>query len=282
MFRVSGTWTSTFNAIRNTLKSRLQMEVQRKRRKKITSAAVAAENSPSWARAVLWHNCAHTRSISERYFFPFSCCSGLSEFGVAHIWTNRSVVLCALHFHAWKITESCEWVAHYVPYNCQISKISIVLFGRRRVKMFDDIIFKWKKSFPSSSVREPISDRDEADGSSIAFIERNDFDSNASNRSNNLMGIFRSYINRFNQKNVTDGSPNLMLPRVYAPDDAHCFDWDPIELKAKEKYIEDIDNVIDKFARVISVNETTSPRRNRFFYVHKFFLCSALQPVRFR
>lgn len=105
------------------------------------------------------------------------------------------------------------------------------------------------------------------DESTITFIERNDFNANVSSRTN-LLGIFRSYFNRINQKSMSDGNTNLMLPRVYAPDDAHCFNWDPIELKAKEKYIEDIDNVIEKFARVISVNETTSPRRNRFFYVY--------------
>lgn len=136
--------------------------------------------------------------------------------------------------------------------------------------MFDDLVFNVKKSFRSFSVNELKSDRDETDGSTIAFLQRSDFDLNTSNRSN-LIGIVRSYFNRFNQKNVTDANTNMMLPRVYAPSDAHCFDWDPIELKAKEKYIEDIDNVIDKFARVISVNETTSPRRNRFFYV--FFIC---------
>lgn len=130
--------------------------------------------------------------------------------------------------------------------------------------MFDDLILNLKKSFKTPSV----GDRDETDGSTVAFIERRDFDLDAPNRTN-LIGIFRSYFNRFNQKNVTDGNTNCMLPRVYAPDDVHHFDWDPIELKAKEKYIEDIDNVVDKFARVISVNETASPRRNRFFYVYK-------------
>lgn len=139
--------------------------------------------------------------------------------------------------------------------------------------MFDDFVFNLKKSFRSSSVNESKSDRDDTDGSTIAFLQRSEFDLNTSNRSN-LIGIFQSYFNRFNQKNVTDGNTNLMLPRVYAPNDGHCFDWDPIELKAKEKYIEDIDNVVDKFARVISVNETTSPRRNRFFYVNSFFFYS--------
>lgn len=136
--------------------------------------------------------------------------------------------------------------------------------------MFDDFVFNVKRSIRSSSVDELKSDRDDTDGSTIAFLRRSDFDSNTSNR-NSLIGIFRTYFNRFNQKNVTDGNTNLMLPRVYAPNDAHCFDWDPIELKAKEKYIEDIDNVIDKFARVISVNETTSPQRNRFFYIVNIF-----------
>lgn len=133
--------------------------------------------------------------------------------------------------------------------------------------MLDDFIVNLKKSLQSSSRNESSNDRDHADGSTTAFIERRQFDRNPSNRTN-FISIFQSYFNKFNQKSdVTDGNTNLMLPRVYAPDDAHCFDWDPIELKAKEKYIEDIDNVVDKFARVISVNETTSPRRNRFFYV---------------
>lgn len=133
------------------------------------------------------------------------------------------------------------------------------------VKMFDDLFVNLRKTFQSTT----NSDRDRTGESAIAFIQRNNFDLNTSNRSN-LIGMFRSYFNRFNQTKLADGNASLMMPRVYAPEDAHNFDWDPIELKAKEKYIEDIDNVIDKFARVVSVTETNSPQRNRLFYVCSF------------
>lgn len=130
-------------------------------------------------------------------------------------------------------------------------------------------ILNLKKSFQSSSLHDSKRTHDECGNeSTVAFIERDNCDFNVSSR-NNLLSVVRSYFNRFNRKNgsTNDAHVNSMLPRVYGREDGHCLNWDPIELKAKEKHIEDIDNVIDKFARVISVNETTSPRRNRLFNV---------------
>lgn len=71
---------------------------------------------------------------------------------------------------------------------------------------------------------------------------------------------------------VDSNNDAIMLPRVYNyPPDLHG-NWDPIELKVKEKCIEDIDNVIDKFVRVIRVNENSSPIRPAQFYVYEHLL----------
>lgn len=111
----------------------------------------------------------------------------------------------------------------------------------------------------------------EYDESTVAFIERSvaaasKFNSNESTE-RSTMNAMRSYFNKlYRKKSPSDVDNNIMLPRVYN----HTTDWESIELKATEKFIEDIDNVIDKFARVISVNETNSPRRNHHFYVLEY------------
>lgn len=108
--------------------------------------------------------------------------------------------------------------------------------------------------------------------SAIAFLEQS---SNRAilqeNTNRTMLNVVRSYFNQFyHKKPASDVDSDIMLPRVYHYSDLHT-DWDPIELKVKEKYIEDIDNVTDKFVRVISVNETNSPRRTELFYVYMLF-----------
>lgn len=43
----------------------------------------------------------------------------------------------------------------------------------------------------------------------------------------------------------------FMLPRVYTEDD--CGLWSPVSLKAPEKTLDELDNVVEKFIRCISV-----------------------------
>lgn len=93
-----------------------------------------------------------------------------------------------------------------------------------------------------------------------------------------MLHVVRSYFSHLYESkrrrrpassNVGDShNEAIMLPRVYNyPPDLHG-NWDPIELKVKEKCLEDIDNVIDKFVRVIRVNEHSSPIRPAQFYVY--------------
>lgn len=101
--------------------------------------------------------------------------------------------------------------------------------------------------------------------------------SNKTTAANNrtMLHMVRSYFSHFYQPKRRQppasfdcNNEAIMLPRVYNyPPDLHG-NWDPIELKVKEKCIEDIDNVIDKFVRVIRVNENNSPIRPAQFYVH--------------
>lgn len=89
-----------------------------------------------------------------------------------------------------------------------------------------------------------------------------------------MLNVIRSYFSQLysQKKPASDVDNDIMLPRVYDYTDLHV-DWDPVDLNAKEKFIDDIDNVIDKFVRVISVNETNSPRRTELFYVYIEFIC---------
>lgn len=68
---------------------------------------------------------------------------------------------------------------------------------------------------------------------------------------------------------------NLMFPRVYAH--AHSIDdnsfdsWDPVDLTVNEKLVVELDNVIDKFTRVINVNNYDTPAAiTSSFYVRVF------------
>lgn len=98
----------------------------------------------------------------------------------------------------------------------------------------------------------------------------------ANNRT--MLHVVRSYFSQLYQSkrrrpassdsNVDSHNDAIMLPRVYNYPPDLLGNWDPIELKVKEKCIEDIDNVIDKFVRVIRVNENSSPIRPAQFYVH--------------
>ncbi len=64
-----------------------------------------------------------------------------------------------------------------------------------------------------------------------------------------------------------------MLPRVaYGDDNA----WGPVDLAPKEKFVEDMDNVIDKFIRVISSdnNESGALRNLNVIYIFGYSIIS--------
>lgn len=156
--------------------------------------------------------------------------------------------------------------------------------------MLDNFIVNIRTILPRAKTKASVNDnRDDKFSenytreSAIAFLEHSSKRDEAifnENTNRTMLNAVRSYFTSLYQKNrASNVGDDIMLPRVYNHTDLHD-DWDPVELKAKEKFIEDIDNVIDKFVRVISVNETNSPRRTKLFYVYTilmfdyFVLCS--------
>lgn len=136
--------------------------------------------------------------------------------------------------------------------------------------MLDNFIVNIRTVLPKAKANEIQNDKisDYANESAMAFLEqssdRNTAIYNQTTTSRTMLNVVRSYFSQLSGKKPASNVDNdMMLPRVY-----DYSDWEPIELKVKEKFIEDIDNVIDKFARVISVNDTNSPRRNELFYVY--------------
>lgn len=140
--------------------------------------------------------------------------------------------------------------------------------------MLDNLIVNIKTILPKAKANNVVDTRIGPDSvykydeSTVAFIERHKIDSEANNY-RSTMNAMRSYLGKlYRRKPETEVDENIMLPRVFNHSNGPSNDWETIELKVKEKYIDDIDNVLDKFARVINVNETQSPRRNQHFYVH--------------
>lgn len=141
--------------------------------------------------------------------------------------------------------------------------------------MLDNFIVNIRTILPISKANNSQDDKfngNYANESAIAFLERssnrNAHFSNDNNSNRTMLNVVRSYFSQLYQKKpACELDRDIMLPRVYDYPDLQV-DWDPVELRAKEKFIEDIDNVIDKFVRVISVNETNSPRRTELFYVY--------------
>lgn len=137
--------------------------------------------------------------------------------------------------------------------------------------MLDNLIVNIRTILPIAKANDSRDDNysgNYANESAIAFLEQSsNRDTQDNNTNRTMLNIVRSYFSQlYSKKSVTDVDNDIMLPRVYDYADLKI-DWDPVELRAKEKLIEDIDNVIDKFVRVITVNETESPRRDEMFYV---------------
>lgn len=147
--------------------------------------------------------------------------------------------------------------------------------------MLDNFIVNIRTILPISKANNSRDDKHNgnyANDSAIAFLEhssnRNSQFTNDTNTNRTMLNVIRSYFSQLysQKKPASDVDNDIMLPRVYDYTDLHV-DWDPVDLNAKEKFIDDIDNVIDKFVRVISVNETNSPRRTELFYVYIEFIC---------
>lgn len=137
--------------------------------------------------------------------------------------------------------------------------------------MLDNLIVNIRTILPIAKSNDSRADRysgSYANESAIAFLEQSsNRDAHASNTNRTMLNVVRSYFSQlYPKKSASDCDNDVMLPRVYDYGDLKI-DWDPVELRAKEKLIDDIDNVIDKFVRVITVNETESPRRDKMFYV---------------
>lgn len=136
--------------------------------------------------------------------------------------------------------------------------------------MLDNFIVNIRTVLPKATTNAMQSDKigDYGNESAMAFLERSSnrnaaiYNRTTTNRT--MLNVVRSYFSQLLEKRSgSDVDDDIMLPRVYD----YSSDCNSIELKVKEKFIEDIDNVIDKFVRVITVNETSSPRRAQLFYV---------------
>lgn len=78
--------------------------------------------------------------------------------------------------------------------------------------------------------------------------------------SNLLTGRFRyASVNQHNNDDTgyRNNNRTCMLPRVYAQESRDYDTWGPVDLAPNEQFVEDLDNVIDKFIRVISVDDGT-------------------------
>lgn len=145
--------------------------------------------------------------------------------------------------------------------------------------MLDNFIVNIRTILPISKANNSQDDKfsgSYANESAIAFLERssnrNSHFPHENNTNRTMLNVVRSYFSQLYQKKpASDVDNDIMLPRVYDYTDLQI-DWDPVELRTKEKFIDDIDNVIDKFTRVISVNDTNSPRQTEQFYVHIQFI----------
>lgn len=131
---------------------------------------------------------------------------------------------------------------------------------------------KFNKNYNNESAIDPfLKYRSNCDDNAIL---------NKTTTNRTMLHVVRSYFSHLYQSKrrrpassdiIDSNNDAIMLPRVYNyPPDLHGI-WDPIELKVKEKCLEDIDNVIDKFVRVIRVNENSSPIRPAQFYVYIAF-----------
>lgn len=87
----------------------------------------------------------------------------------------------------------------------------------------------------------------------------------------NLLTNFRAYFNgRYSAVNKTDNNDDdLMFPRVYSCESReYGNEWDPVVLKASEKVVDELDNVVEKFMRVINVEvDSSSATMRRDFHV---------------
>lgn len=133
--------------------------------------------------------------------------------------------------------------------------------------MLDNFIVNIRTILPIAKARNDKFNGDYTNESGIAFLEQSsNRDAHRDTTNRTMLNVVRTYFSQlYQRKPASDVDNDVMLPRVNYNDVQ--VDWDPVELKAREKFIEDIDNVVDKFVRVISVNETNSPRRTAMFYV---------------
>lgn len=125
---------------------------------------------------------------------------------------------------------------------------------------FNNFLLNLKSMLPAnySMRRQNENDENVSDECTVMFIQKNQTKVDTSVQ---RLGFIRTYINKLMSKENSCDSNSFMLPRVYGAND-----WDAIELRPEEKYIDDLDNVLDKFTRVINVCDSENSN-NHLFYV---------------
>lgn len=144
--------------------------------------------------------------------------------------------------------------------------------------MLDNFIVNIRTILPIANANNKQDDkfsRSYANESAIAFLEQSsnrnysNYSSGNNRTERTMLNAVRSYFsNLYRKESASNHDNDIMLPRSYKNNNTDLqIDWDPVGLKVREEFIEDIDNVVDKFVRVISFNDTYSHRRTELFYV---------------
>lgn len=130
---------------------------------------------------------------------------------------------------------------------------------------FNNFLLNVRSILPANNAsvrrRQSVNDENASDECAVMFIQRSQLRAASPVQ---RLGFIRSYINKLmSRENSGDADP-FMLPRVYG-----ARDWDAIELRPEEKYIDDLDNVLDKFTRVISVCNNSEIPSNLFNVIRR-------------
>lgn len=109
--------------------------------------------------------------------------------------------------------------------------------------MFDNIILSIKSKLHSSTIYSQC-EKDDPFNEKPKYYAQKLF--------NNLITRNCNYLSVKSNDSVYQR--NDMLPSVQRD----RVTWDPVDLEPKEKFSEELDNVIDKFVRIIQINEKNS------------------------
>lgn len=118
--------------------------------------------------------------------------------------------------------------------------------------MFDNFLFnlKSKLNIQQPPAYDHCNDDPYLDTGENRFATQNFF-VNILNRNRNYMSIKQNCDDKHNSTKLN------MLPRVVGENLNNKRMWDPVELAPKQKTVEHLDNVLDKFVRIIHISEVT-------------------------